>query len=161
MLKSRVRFQSTVRRAYLSLSALLFLAACSGLAGEPQIVATLPSRPEVVDVGLPSAPPDIVQGAQIYAENCIRCHGPGGQGNGELVLNGQIPTPPRDFTDPATTRDQALTEWFATITNGRLENLMPPWGNSLSESERWAVALYTYTLNYLPDQLDDGQTLWN
>lgn len=141
-----------------SLLLALLIVACSGLAGEPQIVATIP--PEVVDIGLPPAPPDIIQGAQIYAENCTRCHGPAGQGNGELVLSGQITTPPRDFTDPATTRGQTPGEWFATITNGRLENLMPPWRESLSEAQRWAVALYTYTLSYQADQIAQGQTVW-
>jgi hypothetical protein len=37
---------------------------------------------------------------------------------------------------------------------------MPPWGEALSETERWAVALYTYTLHYSADQLEAGQALW-
>lgn len=139
---------------------MLLLSACSGLAGEPQIVATLPPRPQVVDVGLPSAAPDIVQGAQIYAENCVRCHGTAGRGDGELVLTGQITIPPRNFTDPTTTRDQTPSNWFTTITNGRLENLMPPWRESLNESQRWAVALYTYTLSYQSDQIAQGATVF-
>ena len=44
------------------------------------------------------APPDIAAGAQIFAQNCVRCHGAGGEGNGELVKSGQVP-PPLSFTD--------------------------------------------------------------
>lgn len=138
----------------------LFLTACSGLGGEPPIVATLPPpRSEVI--GLPAEPPNLLQGAQVYAENCTRCHGEAGRGDGQLVLSGQLPDPPRDFTDPATAQGQSLVDWYAIITNGRLEKLMPPWGNSLSEQARWAVALYTYTMSYQPDQIAFGQAVWN
>ena len=64
------------------------------------------------------------------------------------------------FTDPETARHQTPQEWFSTITNGRIENLMPPWGDSLSEEDRWAVALYTYTMAYSPELLRQGETLW-
>lgn len=141
--------------------AILFLSACSGLGGEPRIVATLPPAPQIAeDMGLPAEHPDLSQGAVIFAENCTRCHGISGQGNGELVLNGNLPDPPPDFNDPATIQAQSPTQWFDTITNGRLEKLMPPWRESLSEAERWSVALYTYTMSYDPEQITQGQRLW-
>jgi mono/diheme cytochrome c family protein len=139
------------------------LSACSGLAGEPQIIATLPhTTPAPQQVNFPAAAPDLALGAQIYAQNCIRCHGAAGRGDGALIGTGenQIPNVPRDFTDPATTRDQTPLDWYNTITNGRIQNLMPPWRDALTDQERWAVAMYTYTMFYTPDLIAAGQQLW-
>src|SRR5690606_20230645 len=91
-----------------------------------------------------------------------RCHGTEGRGDGPLIGEGpnMIANRPRDFTDPTTTQEQTPLEWFTIITEGQLDRLMPPWKDALSESERWAVALYTYTLHYTPEQLEAGQALW-
>jgi mono/diheme cytochrome c family protein len=136
------------------------LAACGGLAGEPKIVATLPpptSAPQ--DVGYPLRTPDLARGAQIFAARCTQCHGIGGKGDGQLVLSGQIARP-NDFTNPTTSENQRPVDWFATITNGRLDKGMPPWKDALSEEDRWAVALYTYTLSYPNAQITRGKDLW-
>ena len=140
---------------------LILASACSGLAGEPEIIATRPRPTDVpIEAITPQQPPDIAAGAALYAENCIRCHGISGAGDGELVETGQI-SRLKSFIDIATASNQTPLEWFTTITNGRLEALMPPWGNSLSASERWNVALYTYTLSYTIDQIGEGEVLWN
>lgn len=139
----------------------LLAAGCSGLAGEPQIIATLPP-PTAQTVAFPAAPPDLALGAQLYANNCTRCHGAGGRGDGPLIGtgDGQIDPPPRDFTDPATTADQTPLDWFNIITNGRLERLMPPWRDALSNTERWAVTMYVWSLHYQPDMIAAGQQAW-
>jgi high-affinity iron transporter len=111
-------------------------------------------------VGYPLEPPDLALGAQLFAEHCTACHGTGGRGDGALVQSGEIATPPPDFTNPATASVQRPADWFATITNGRIQNLMPPWRDSLTEAERWAVAMYTYTMAYQPEQLALGQEVW-
>ncbi len=141
---------------------LLLTTACSGLAGEPDIIATRP-RPTNApppQITTPQQAPDVAVGAAIFAEECTRCHGIGGAGDGELVRTGQV-IPPKAFTDPATASSQTPLEWFTTITNGRLEALMPPWGNSLSAADRWNVALYTYTMSYTADQITAGEALWS
>src|SRR5688500_198415 len=93
---------------YLSIVALLWLAGCGGLAAEQPIVATFqPAAPATEDIVLPSAPPDLALGAQIFADNCAACHGIGGQGNGSLVVSGQLPQAPPDFTDQAAVRAQS------------------------------------------------------
>jgi mono/diheme cytochrome c family protein len=137
---------------------LILLAGCSGLAGEPRIVATLPPQPTVAP---PAQQPDVALGARLYAQHCTQCHGASGAGDGALVQSGQIKQAPRSFLDPQTASSQTPADWFTTITNGRIENLMPPWKDKLNEAERWAVAYYTYTLSYQPDQLATGRDLWN
>lgn len=142
------------------LCALFIVAGCSGLAGEPQIVATIPPpTPAPTEVGHPLTPPDIALGAAIFADRCIACHGETGAGDGALVRTGQIPNA-GNFTDPATGEAQRPTEWFATITNGRIEKMMPPWRDALTEAERWAVAMYTYTLHYDRETLARGAEIY-
>ncbi len=136
---------------------MLVVTACEGLAGEPEIVQTVQlatAIPETLDV-----PVSLNRGATIYAENCVRCHGIGGAGDGALVLSGDVQNVP-DFTDPATIQDTSLQEWFDVITNGNLEAVMPPWKDALSAQDRWAVALYTYTLSYDATALEQGQTIY-
>lgn len=127
---------------------LLSLAACSGLAGEPAILVTL--TPEPVEQA------DLTSGARIFAERCSTCHGPTGAGDGELALSGSIPAP-GDFTQPEAAREQSLQQWLATIRNGRIESLMPPWRDSLGDDELRDVALFSYTLHYSPAMFARGR----
>ncbi len=136
------------------------LGGCSGLGGEPDIVATV-ARPAAKPAPITSAwQPDIDNGARIFAERCTDCHGQNGDGQGELVLAGSIAKPP-DMTDRAAVSLKSPLEWFRIITEGRIENLMPPWKNALTEAERWDVALYSYSLSYDDALLEAGKALWS
>lgn len=128
------------------LVAAIILVGCQGLAGEPRVVATLPPRPTTAPVVTPQGTPDLALGARIYAENCTRCHGLTGKGDGEFVLSGQV-TGVADLTNPQTVAGKTPSDYFNIITNGNLEKLMPPWGDKLTEAERWAVTYYVYGLS--------------
>src|SRR5689334_5614391 len=105
----------TLRKWIIFISACLLLAGCGGLAGEPQIVSTLPpSTAAPTEPPYPSSAPDIAAGAQIFAQNCVRCHGTGGAGDGELVKSGQVP-PPLSFADPKTSSADTPVIWYNTI----------------------------------------------
>ncbi len=141
---------------------LVLLPSCSGLGGEPRVVATiLPSTPVPTEIGFPIAPPDLQVGAAVFAERCTACHGVTGAGDGPLIgpAEGQIPQGPRSFRDAATTADQTPFAWYLTITNGRIEKMMPPWRDALTEAERWSVAFYTYTLHSSVESVEQGKSL--
>jgi mono/diheme cytochrome c family protein len=134
---------------------------CGNLAGEPEVVSTIPpptSAPP--ETSVPSQAPDLAQGAVIFGEHCTECHGVQGEGNGPLVLSGEIQVNIADFTDPAASSSQTPGQWFGTITRGNMANLMPPWSSALAEAERWDVAMYTYTLSYRPETVTRGQVVW-
>jgi mono/diheme cytochrome c family protein len=119
------------------------------LAGDPVIVGTVPAQMFVateapVAVNPPAVAPDLAVGAAVYAENCVRCHGEFGAGDGEFVTSGQITEIP-DFTDLATTEGKTPVEYYSVVTLGRLDKLMPPFP-SLSDEERWSVANYVFSL---------------
>ncbi|HUN22476.1 MAG TPA: cytochrome c [Anaerolineales bacterium] len=93
----------------------------------------------------PTLPPDINRGAQLFAENCTRCHGVTGKGDGEM--SGQLPVNPPDFSTTTAIANRTPNDWFDIISNGKIESLMPPWQASLSEQERWDLVAYLYTLS--------------
>ena len=45
----------------------------------------------------PADLPDAHNGLPLYADRCANCHGPNGQGDGEMADN--LAKPPRDYTD--------------------------------------------------------------
>lgn len=148
-----------IRCAVLSLLVIV-LTGCTGLAGEPEIVITFaPPVARPTDTGYPSHTPDLANGAEIFADRCVLCHGEDGRGNGELVQTGEVPHA-GNFMDAANTQAQSPRDWFDIITNGRLDQLMPPWVNALDEQERWDVTFYTYTQHYQPSQIVDGESAW-
>lgn len=155
-----------LRNKFLFITVLLslVLSACTGLGSEPEIVATIPQAPPLAQVEeaeplFPQEQPDIKNGAQIFATRCTDCHGEAGNGQGQLVLEGSIPQPP-DMTDIELTSLDTPLDWYNTITNGRIENLMPPWKNALTAKERWDVAYYAYTLAYESDTVSYGEQVW-
>jgi mono/diheme cytochrome c family protein len=120
--------------------------ACSGLGGEPEIVATLPPQVSEQPISVPNAEPDLALGAQVFAANCTRCHGASGKGDGEFVKTGAVGAI-IDFTDANAVQGKTPHQWYGIITNGKLDTLMPPWGETLSEEERWSVTMYLYSLS--------------
>lgn len=148
-------------RAFVLLSvALLLLTACTDLAGQPRIVATIPPMTAVpTEVPHPVSVPALANGAILYANRCADCHGLTGAGDGRLVQSGQVMNA-GNFLAPETASVQTPLEWFTTITNGRIENLMPPWRDALSPAERWNTTYYTYTQHYTAADLERGRTLY-
>lgn len=119
----------------------LMLAACSGLAGEPEMVATFAPQPTPLPIEVEN-PDDL--GEAVFVARCASCHGETGMGDGAVTQNAGVAVP--NFLDPDVPNSQTLQDWTNTIRYGRLENLMPPWDDALSDDEIAAVAAYSYTL---------------
>jgi mono/diheme cytochrome c family protein len=151
------------RRALILACLIAILAGCTGLGGEPPIVATLippsPAPPTPTEPIAPPARPDLTRGAAVFAANCTRCHGARGDGDGEFARSGQVVIP-NHLSDPQTGFRQTPADYFNTITNGRIANLMPPWRDALSLNDRWSVALYAYTLPHTAEQIARGRELY-
>ena len=109
----------------------------------------------------PLQPPDAVAGAAIYAERCVACHGVNGDGNGPQAptLRAQGKTV-ANLINPNRARVVKPTEWHQIITNGRIENLMPPFGPSLSAQQRWDVQAYVWSLGTPSQTVSSGAALF-
>ena len=125
---------------------------------QTQAAPTLEPTAMPADVGYPAEAPAALDGGLLFIEHCTRCHGLGGLGDGEMVA--QLPAPPPNLTDPAFTHSRSPLSLFIAITQGNLDALMPPFGDSLTEAERWSLVAYVTTLSTPPDQLDLGQTVY-
>jgi mono/diheme cytochrome c family protein len=82
------------------------------------------------------APERVQRGHEAFGESCSYCHGENGAGGatGAPGLQGRT--------------DLSAADLFETITNGRISgmNIMPAWGESLSEEQRWALVAYIRSL---------------
>jgi cytochrome c553 len=125
-----MRISKMSYRAAVFILLALLASACQGLAGEPRVVATIqPSAPVESSLG---AEEDIAAvmaaGAQVWQENCIRCHGNMGEGTAEGA-----PLP--DLTGMSDDRI------LASITNG-VRDVMPAFAEDLSAEELIAAMTY-------------------
>ncbi|MCP4166414.1 MAG: c-type cytochrome [Chloroflexi bacterium] len=91
------------------------------------------------------------RGERTFAQRCTQCHGPGGQGDGPMA--DQVPVKIPNFTEDSYMNDRSPQELFTTITNGKMENLMPPWGDTLSVGERWDLVAYIWSLHLGNDEI--------
>lgn len=94
---------------------------------------------------LPDDAPDLSAGAALFAESCAPCHGESGLGDGSRAAN--LPSEPPKIGSADLAEQSSPADWFEMITSGNIENLMPPFENSLSVQDRWDVLAYVYSLS--------------
>ena len=109
----------------------------------------------VADIS-PLLPPDPAAGKEIYIEECAPCHGDSGMGDGPRAE--KLPSIPPPVGSPAYSRAIPPTRWFQVVTQGRIDRLMPGYGASLSDRQRWDIVAYLMTLGTTPEQIARG---WN
>jgi high-affinity iron transporter len=93
---------------------------------------------------LPSRPPDVALGAEVYRANCAGCHGDLGRGDGPLAAG--LDPPPANLADWEALSDQSPLDYYRRINIGVVGTAMPAFEARLPARERWAVALYATTL---------------
>lgn len=77
----------------------------------------------------------VERGRRIYMSQCAMCHGPKGDGKGDLADEMKI-TPP-DFTKAGVLGKRTDGELFAILNQGSPK--MPGQGDRMSEKQRWEV----------------------
>lgn len=127
----------------------------------PNYQSPTASTPQPVDVSTvyPLVPPDPAQGAAIYAEKCLPCHGETGMGDGPQAS--KLSNPPAPIGSTELARQRKPAEWFNIVTVGNLEKFMPGFSQSLSDRQRWDIVAYVYTLSASADELAQGKELYN
>jgi len=87
--------------------------------------------------------PDLERGKHLYQQSCVACHGP--DGRADTVTAKQLSPPPRPFSNPDVMDMLSPFKAFNTITFG-IENTGMSSYSILSETDRWALASYIFTL---------------
>src|SRR5690606_26836659 len=84
----------------------------------------------------------LARGEAMYAAQCSVCHGPAGAGDGSVVGAGRFPFSLPVSSGTAVGRSDGYL--YGIIAVGR--GLMPPYGEKLNHSDRWAVVEYVREL---------------
>lgn len=88
---------------------------------------------------MPASGVSYLEGQRVYLNNCAKCHGLDGTGNG---WSGQyLVPPPANFTDPLM-NGNTDGMWFALTSLGVQNSAMPVWNEFLFEGQRWAAIKY-------------------
>jgi mono/diheme cytochrome c family protein len=118
------------------------------------LITAAPARAQA-----PTDSPSVTGGQTLWSENCQPCHGPTGLGDGPTTA--QLPSPPPDFTDPAHARQSIPTEIFNTIKNGRMDKMMPPWKNKLTDAQIWDAVAYVWSLGTPAQNIAAGKAVFD
>ncbi len=150
---------------FLLLLSAMILTACSLAAPAP--VSTAPvNRPtqsaNQEPLQLPTRRPNAADGAELFAQHCSACHGNQGRGDGARAaqIQAQNGSPVADLTADTIARAQTPEQWYATVTNGRLDKLMPPFAGVLNVDQRWDIIVYGWTLSVPPAQIAQGKQVY-
>ncbi len=111
-----------------------------------QLGQSLASRFGVVLDEIPTRPPQLARGAELYRTECASCHGPAGRGDGPSGIG--ITPAPADLTDFRNLGDATPLDFYRRVTIGVAGTAMPAYENRLPAEDRWAVAQYATSLRY-------------
>lgn len=146
--------------ALFALIALLLTACNVSLAEDitppPDYVAPTPAP--TVGPLFPASMPNQASGAAIYTQSCAPCHGVTGLGDGEQASKLTVNVPGLGVAEIA--RRAAPATWFNIVTQGNMQNFMPPFANALSDEQRWDVVAYAYSLSVTPEEVASGKALY-
>ena len=141
------------------------LSACSfSLSGDitPPPGAELPvvqsaTQPTTVSPIYPIVPPDLANGAEIFSQSCIQCHGTTGLGDGPQAAQLSVPVATLGLSDFA--RQFSPAEWYSVVTNGNMERYMPAFSN-LTDRQRWDVVAYAMSLSVPEKVVSQGKAIY-
>lgn len=148
-----------LRHTILLAAITLFLTACTfTLAADvtPPPNYVPPTAQPTMGALYPASAPDIHNGAKIYVEKCLPCHGDTGLGDGEKGK--QLPVTVAAIGLPDFAQKASPAAWYTQVTQGNLERFMPPFA-SLNDQERWDVVGYALFIHMKPEQIDQGKAL--
>jgi mono/diheme cytochrome c family protein len=98
------------------------------------------------------------RGQMLFEQRCAQCHGEQGDGNSPLA--DQLPGTLPDFTAPDYAADMSPQEIFDIITLGRMDKMMPSWGDQLSENERWDLTAFVWSRHLPQATIDEAVKLY-
>jgi mono/diheme cytochrome c family protein len=142
------------------LSVVLFLVLGSAFFTIARVAAAqAPTGALPTDAGLAA---EVEAGLALFEERCSACHGPAGLGDGPMAPD--LPNPPARLGDPAFLRTAVAGDLFQTISSGRIERGMPPFGaqstDPLSADDRWRLVAALYSLAYTAETMAEGEQIY-
>ena len=94
------------------------------------------------------------EGKLLYTSRCLTCHGCAGNGLGHY--GGTLIITPANFkVDPFRTMPDE--QWFWHVSEGVQGSVMPPWKESLTAAQRWAIIRYVQEVYAHPIERDPNE----
>jgi len=90
---------------------------------------------------------NLIAGIKLYAQNCAVCHG-GADGTPSNIARGLYQRAPQLAKDGVEDDPEGVTYW--KVTHGIRFTGMPSFGASLSDEQRWQLALFLKHMDGLP-----------
>lgn len=106
-----------------------------------KLVQVIPPEEKTRKNPIPSSPDSIESGLNLYSSQCTMCHGPAGNGKGELAEKMQLKVP--DFTSASAMKKRTDGELHYILRKGHGE--MPP-ETRLEEKDLWDMINYIRSL---------------
>lgn len=90
------------------------------------------------------------EGRKIFAENCVVCHGLGGQGDGEgaadLADDWGMTIRPANLTLPFIKSGKSVRDIYGVLLSGVSGTPMPPFKDAIKDQDLWNVAAFVLYL---------------
>jgi high-affinity iron transporter len=93
---------------------------------------------------LPTRPPDLSRGAELYAQACAACHGATGHALPKETLG--LPTQPLSFAVPDEVKALSPQRVFSASTYGVPNTAMPGYEGAFDDPARWDLAYFVFAL---------------
>ena len=100
---------------------------------------------------------NLVAGAKTFKDNCAPCHGLPGQRAG-AIAKGMFPPPPQLFEHDEMVTDDPEGVTFWVVTHGIRLSGMPGFATTLSDEQRWQVAMLLAHADKLPPAVQSALT---
>ena len=112
-----------------------------------RLISILGAFAIVVSAYIPALAADMAAAKQNYDTFCVKCHGPGGKGDGPAAAT--LSTNPRNFTDCAAMGKISDDTMFNVIKNGGAANGlskdMQAWSSGFDDGEMHGLVAYIRT----------------
>ncbi len=115
-------------------------------------------------ITVPTEVPNVQLGLEVYRENCESCHGSQGLGDGKLAQNKRFPMvpPPTNLLELARSETRTAFSYYNLLITGIPNSIMPTFGVSLSDHERWSLAFFLMADAFEgKGELWDPQKIWS
>ena len=83
----------------------------------------------------------VEEGRSLFNQYCSHCHGPN-------AVQGERPRDLRRLK--IRYEDDAISVFYTTVNNGRMEKGMPPWKGVLGEASMWRIFTYLQSVQTQP-----------
>ena len=122
---------------FVILAALAFFPPSPQEPAAPAPPSTIPPEAAHMTNPIKPTPESQARAKKLYGYDCAMCHGPNGNGKGDIVLEPKVTL--KDYTDPAALKDLSDGELFYIIKNGKGQ--MPSEGDRAKTDELWNMVI--------------------